>query len=317
MSIAPTLPGSASLQAPHSSAPAVPQRFQALLARLEAVRPDCARVATLSIAGGEANGAPYDVGFLREFVARMERQSAPEPGGRVPAEPRPYTVVDFRRHVEASFKRSEGHWDVLVDHDPEHVGEVLALTEQLIGRLASWGLHAGDVLACTKGPEGEPAPHDHTRAIGSLVSGSARLAKTLADFAAGRYRAKTGRRLERDLANMAEVKEGARRVLGGGPFQLPRPQVERVGSYRTWWALLPASGSQPAVPAQQAEPCEEDTRSFRLKQGSLPVTRAAREDVLGPFATKRLAGDAGKRATATAEDSRVGLFAHLGAGSLF
>jgi hypothetical protein len=98
---------------------------------------------------------------------------------------------------------------------------------------------------------------------------------------------------------MAQSKEGARRLLAGGPFQLPLPKQEWIGSYRTWWALVQSDGT------------------FKLKKGSVSASRAAEEGVLGPYATKRLATDAGKRATATAEDSLVGLFAHLDAGSLF
>ena len=277
----------------------VPARYEPLLARLAAVRTDCARVARMSIAEGERNGTPYDLDFLKGFVARMERQSAPEPAQRVPVEPRPYTIGDLRRHVEICFKKSKGHWDALVGHDPGHADEVLSLTRQLIGRLAEWGLHAADVHVSTRGPEGKPDPSDHTRAIGALVSGSARLAKSLADHYAGRYPDRTPKRLERDLANMAESKEGARRLLAGGPFQLPAPQMERIGRHNTWWALVRPDGT------------------FSLKQGSVLATRAAEEGVLGPYATKRLATDAGKRATATAEDSLVGLFAHLDAGSLF
>ena len=43
----------------------------------------------------------------------------------------------------------------------------------------------------------------------------------------------------------------------------------------------------------------------------LPISKpfSDRDDVLGPFPTKRAATDAAKRAVATPEDSRIGLFA--------
>ena len=284
---------------PEASPHGVPTRYEPLLARLGTVRPDCARVAALAITEKEGTGAPYDLEFFRRFVERMERQDAPDPSKRVPVQPEPYTRADLRRHVEGCFARSAGHWDALVEAERSMVCDVLDLAEALLARLASWGLHGRDVKVSTAGPDGAPAPHDHTRALGSLVTGLARLAKDLADQEAGRYAADTPRRLERDYRNIERDLEGARRVLTGGPFQLPAPPDDYVGDRMSWWAVVEGPGKPKG-------------KAFAIKRGRRMRAFAEREGVRGPFATKRLASDAAKRALATPEDSMIGLFAPFG-----
>ena len=275
---------------------ALPERYHALLLRFEAVRPDCARVARLAIARGEQTGRPYDVTFLAGLVERAERQTPAAPSARRPVDPEPYTAADLRRHVEGTFRRSRGLWDALTEAEPRVVPDVLDLVLQLVGRLASWGLHGRDVRATTRGPEGEQPPSDYGRAIGQLTTGAARLAKDLADQAAERDLEGTTRRLARDLAAFESAKEGARRLLSGGPLVLPTAPVERVGDRHSWWAITAGPGKP------------RGTR-FGIKRGSVSKPFSDRDDVLGPFPTKRAATDAAKRAVATPEDSRIGLFA--------
>ena len=274
----------------------LPERYHALLIRFEAVRPDCARVARLAIARGEQTGRPYDLTFLAGLVERAERQTPADPAARRPVEPEPYTAADLRRHVEGTFRRSRGLWDALTEAEPRVVPDVLDLVRQLVGRLASWGLHGRDVRATTRGPEGEQPPSDYGRAIGQLTTGAARLAKDLADQAAERDLEGTTRRLARDLAAFESAKEGARRLLSGGPLVLPTAPVERVGDRHSWWAVT-------------AGPGKPRGKRFGIKHGSVSKPFADRGDVLGPFPTKRAATDAAKRAVATPEDSRIGLFA--------
>ena len=273
----------------------LPERYRALLLRFDAVRPDCARVARLAIARGEQTGRPYAVTFLAGLVERAERQTPSDPSARRPVDPEPYTAADLRRHVEGTFRRTRGLWDALTNAEPRVVPDVLDLVHQLVGRLASWGLHGRDVRATTRGPEGEQPPSDYGRAIGGLTTGAARLAKDLADQAAGRDPDGTARRLARDLVAFESAKEGARRLLGGGPLVLPTAPVERVGNRRTWWAVT-------------AGPGKPRGKRFGIKQGSVSKPFAERDDVLGPFPTKRAATDAAKRAVATPGDSRIGLF---------
>ncbi|MEL6614206.1 MAG: hypothetical protein AAFQ43_00635 [Bacteroidota bacterium] len=277
---------------------ALPERYHALLLRFEAVRPDCARVARLAIARGEQTGRPYDVTFLAGLVERAERQTPADPAARRPVEPEPYTAADLRRHVEGTFRRSRGLWDALTEAEPRVVPDVLDLVRQLVGRLASWGLHGRDVRAATRGPRGEQPPSDFGRAIGGLTTGAARLAKDLADQAAGRDPEGTTRRFARDLAAFENAKDGARRLLSGGPLVLPTAPVERVGDRHSWWAITGGNG-------------KPKRKRFGIKRGSMPITFAALDDVLGPFPSKRSATDAAKRAVARPEDCQIGLFAVL------
>ena len=276
----------------------LPERYRPLLVRFDAARPDCARVARLAIARDEETGRPYDVEFLAHLVERAERQRPLAPEDRRPVEPEPYTEADLRRHVEGTFRRSAGLWHALIESEPHVVPAVLDLVARLLGRLASWGLHGRDVRPSTRGPEGEQPPSDVGRAIGKLTTGAARLAKDLADQAAGRDPEATARRLARDLAAFERAKEGAQRLLDGGPLMLPTPPIERVGDYRSWWAVT----GGPGTPRR---------KRFGIKRGSMPKPFADRDDVLGPFPTKRAAMDSAKRAVATPEDSRIGLFATL------
>ena len=274
----------------------LPERYRPLLARFDAVRPDCAHVARLAIARGERTGRPYDDAFLAALVERAERQTPADPADRLPVEPEPYTVADLRRHVEGSFRRSRGLWEALTEAEPHVVPTALDLVARLVGRLASWGLHGRDVRASTRGPEGEQPPSSYGRAVGQLTTGAARLAKDLADQAAGRDPDGTARRLARDHAAFENAAEGARRLLAGGPLVLPTAPVERVGDRHSWWAVTGGRGKPRA-------------KRFGIKRGSVAKPFADRDDVLGPFATKRAATDAAKRAAATPEDSRIGLFA--------
>ena len=273
----------------------VPPHYHALLARLDAVRPDGARVARLGIARDHEAGTPYDLGFLRALVERAERQARTGP-----VAPEPYTLAHLRDHVEGSFPGTGGLWAALTDARPYLAADVLDLVGQLTARLASWGLHRRDVRPATPGPGGTD-PHDHVRAVGGLATGAARLAKDLADQAAGRDPVGTARRLARDHAAFESAAEGARRVLAGGPYVLRAAPAPRVGDHRSWWAVT----DRPAA------------RRFRIERGSLPASVAERPGVLGPFATRRGATDAGKAATATPADHRVGLFADLPVGALF
>ena len=275
---------------------ALPERYRPLLLRFEAVRPDCARVARLAIARGEETGHPYDAAFLSRLVERAERQTPADPSRRRPVEPEPYTEADLRRHVEGTFRRSRGLWGALNEAEPHVVPTVLDLVRQLVGRLAEWGLHGRDVRASTRGPEGEQPPSSYGRAVGQLTTGAARLAKDLADQGAGRDPQGTARRLDRDRAAFERAVEGARRLLAGGPLVLPTAPVERVGDRHSWWAVAGGPGTPRG-------------KRFGIKRGSLARPYADRDDVLGPFATQRAATDAAKRAVATPEDSRVGLFA--------
>ena len=77
---------------------------------------------------------------------------------------------------------------------------------------------------------------------------------------------------------------------------LPTSPVERVGDRLSWWAVAGGPGTPRG-------------KRFGIKRGSLAKPFAERDDVLGPFATQRAATDAAKRAVATPEDSRIGLFA--------
>ena len=276
----------------------LPERFRPLLTRFDAVRPDCARVARLAVARGERVGKPYDLAFLRTLVERAERQTPADPSRRSPVEPEPYTEADLRRHVEGTFRRSAGLWDALTESEPHVVPTVLELVAQLVGRLASWGLHCRDVRASTRGPDGEQPPSDYGRAVGRLTTGAARLVKDLADRAAGRDPEGTARRLARDQAAFASAVEAARRLLSGGPLVLPTAPVERVGDYRSWWAVTGGPGTPRG-------------KRFGIKHGSVSKRFAQRDDVLGPFPTKRAATDAAKRAVATPEDRRIGLFTAL------
>ena len=274
----------------------IPERYHSLLDRFEAVRPDCARVARLAIARGEETGRPYDADFLASLVERAERQTPADPADRRPVDPEPYTEADLRRHVDGTFRRSSGLWEALTEAAPHVVPGVLDLVRQLVGRLASWGLHGRDVRHSTRGPEGEQPPSDYGRAVGQLTTGAARLAKDLADQNAGRDPDGTARRLARDLAAFDGAVEAARRLLAGGPLVLPITPVERIGNYRSWWAVTGGRGTPRG-------------KRFGIKHGSVSKPFADRDDVLGPFATKRAATDAGKRATSTPEDYRIGLFA--------
>ena len=274
----------------------LPERYRPLLTRFDAVRPDCARVARLAIARGERVGTPYDLAFLRTLVERAERQTPADPAQRTPVEPEPYTEADLRRHVEGTFRRSAGLWDALTEAEPHVVPAVLELVARLVGRLASWGLHGRDVRASTRGPEGEQPPSDYGRAVGGLTTGAARLAKDLADQEAGRDPEGTARRLARDHVAFRRAVEGARRLLAGGPLVLSTAPVERVGDRHFWWAVTGGPG-------------KPERKRFGIKRGSLPKSFADRDDVLGPFPTERAATDAAKRAVATPEDSRIGLFA--------
>ena len=274
----------------------LPERYHALIVRFDAVRPDCARVARLAVARGERAGKPYDLSFLRTLVERAERQTPADPSQRTPVEPEPYTEADLRRHVEGTFRRSGGLWDALVESEPHVVPTVLELVAQLVGRLASWGLHGRDVRASTRGPEGEQAPSSYGRAVGQLTTGAARLAKDLADQNAGRDPDGTARRLARDQAAFKSAVQAARRLLGGGPLVLPIAPIERVGNYRSWWAVTGGPGAPRG-------------KRFGIKHGSVSKRFADRDDVLGPFPTKRAATDAAKRAVSTPEDCRIGLFA--------
>ena len=280
----------------------LPERYRPLLVRFAAVRPDCARVARLAVARGERVGTPYDLAFLRTLVERAERQAPADPSQRTPVEPEPYTEADLRRHVEGTFRRSAGLWHALTESEPHVVPTVLDLVAKLVGRLASWGLHGRDVRASTRGPEGEQPPSDYGRAVGKLTTGAARLAKDLADLRAdsradaGRDPEGTTRRLARDRAAFESAVEAARRLLGGGPLVLPTPPPERVGTYRSWWAVTGGPGAPRG-------------KRFGIKHGSVSKRFADRDDVLGPFPTKRAATDAAKRAVSTPEDCRIGLFA--------
>ena len=274
----------------------LPERYRSLLVRFDAVRPDCARVARLAVARGERSGKPYDLAFLRTLVERAERQRPLAPEDRRPVEPEPYTKANLRRHVEGTFRRSRGLWSALTEAEPHVVPTVLDLVAQLVGRLASWGLHGRDVRASTRGPEGEQPPSDYGRAIGGLTTGAARLAKDLADQRAGRDPEGTARRLARDQVAFRRAVEGARRLLAGGPLVLPTPRVEGVGDRHSWGAVTGGPGTPRG-------------KRFGIKRGSLAESFADRDDVLGPFPTERAATDAAKRAVATPEDSRVGLFA--------
>ena len=284
-----------------SSAPDVPTgdlpaRYRPLLVRLSVVRPDCARVARLAIARGERTGRPYDAAFLATLVERAERQTPADPADRRPVDPEPYTEADLRRHIEGTFRRSAGLWEAFTEAAPHVVPDVLDLVRQLIGRLATWGLHGRDVRASTRGPEREQPPSDYGCAIGQLTTGAARLAKDLADQAAGRDPDGTARRLYRDRIAFERAVEAARRLLEGGPLVLPSAPVERVGDRHSWWAVAGGPGTPRG-------------KRFGIKRGSLAKPFAERADVLGPFPTKRAATDAAKRAVATPEDSRIGLFA--------
>ena len=276
----------------------LPERYHSLLVRFDAVRSDCARVARLAIARGERTDRPYDAAFLATLVERAERQTPVDPANRRPVEPEPYTVADLRRHVEGTFKRSRGLWEALTESEPHVVPTALDLVGQLLGRLASWGLHGRDVRATTRGPEGEQPPSSYGRAVGQLTTGAARLAKDLADEAAGRDPEGTARRLDRDRAAFASAAEGARRLLVGCPLVLPTASVEHVGDRHSWWAVTGGRGKPKA-------------KRFGIKRGSRAKPFAERDDVLGPFPTKRAATDAAKRAVATPEDSRIGLFAEM------
>ena len=276
----------------------IPERYRSLVVRFEAVRPDCARVARLAIARGERTGRPYDAAFLATLVERAERQTPADPADRRPVEPEPYTAADLRRHVEGTFQRSRGLWDALNEAEPHVVPTVLDLVRQLVGRLAEWGLHGRDVRASTRGPEGEQPPSSHGRAVGQLTTGAARLAKDLADQAAGRDPEGTARRLDRDRVAFGRAVEGAHRLLAGGPLVLPTAPVERVGDRHSWWAVTDGPGKPKA-------------KRFGIKRGSLAKRYVDRDGVLGPFPTERAATDAAKRAVATPEDSRIGLFADL------
>ena len=284
--------------APDVPAGDLPERYRPLLVRLSAVRPDCARVARLAIARGERTGRPYDAAFLASLVERAERQTPADPANRHPVEPEPYTEADLRRHVEGTFRRSRGLWQALDEAELHVVPTVLDLVARLVGRLASWGLHGRDVRATTRGPEGEQPPSSYGRAIGQLTTGAARLAKDLADQRGARDLEGTARRLARDRAAFRCAVEGARRLLAGGPLVLPTAPVERVGDRHSWWAVTGGKGKPKA-------------KRFGIKRGSLAKPFAERDDVLGPFPTKRAATDAAKRAVATPADSRIGLFAAL------
>ncbi|OZC01441.1 hypothetical protein [Rubricoccus marinus] len=274
----------------------LPERYRSLLVRFDAVRPDCARVARLAIARGERTSQPYDAAFLASLVERAERQTPADPSQRTPVKPEPYTEADLRRHVEGTFRRPAGLWHALTESEPHVVPTVLDLVAQLIGRLASWGLHGRDVRASTRGPEGEQPPSDYGRAVGKLTTGAARLAKDLADQKAGRDSDGTARRLARDQAAFESAVQAARRLLRGGPLVLPTAPVERVGTYRSWWAVTGGPGAPRG-------------KRFGIKHGSVSKRFAERDDVLGPFPTKRAATDAAKRAVATPDDCRIGLFA--------
>ena len=274
----------------------LPDRYRPLLARFHAVRPDCARVARLAIARDHAAGRPYSLAFLRTLVERAERQTPADPSQRRPVEPEPYTAAELRRHVESTFPGTSGLWRALHDAEPHMVSDVLDLVAWLVGRLASWGLHARDVRAGTRGPEGEQPPSSYGRAVGRLTTGAARLAKDLADQAAGRDPDGTARRLARDRAAFGDAVAGARRLLAGGPLVLPTAPVERTGDRHSWWAVTGGRGMPRG-------------KRYGIKRGSRATSFAERDDVLGPFPTKRAATDAAKRAVATPEDSQIGLFA--------
>lgn len=277
---------------------ALPSHYRALLVRFDAVCPDHARVARLAVARHHAAGTPYDLDFLRTLVERAERQT-----GAGPVTPEPYTLAHLRDHVEGSFPSVRGLWPALTDAHPYLPGDVIDLVRQLVARLASWGLHRRDVRPATPGPDNPDGadPHDHVRAIGGLTTGAARLAKDHADQAAGRDPEGTARRLTRDHTAFERALDGARRVLSGGPYIVRTPPVPRVGDHRSWWAVTGRTGK----------------RRFQIKRGSLPVAVAERHGVLGPFVTRRGATQAGTRATATADDHRVGLFAGLSVDTLF
>ena len=235
--------------------------------------------------------------WRRSSSAPSARRPLTRPNVR-PVEPEPYTEADLRRHVEGTFKRSRGLWEALTESEPHVVPYVLDLVARLLGRLASWGLHGRDVRATTRGPEGEQPPSSYGRAVGQLTTGAARLAKDLADQVAGRDPDGTARRLDRDRAASASAIESARRLLAGGPLVLPTAPVEHVGDRHSWWAVTGGRG-------------KPKSKRFGLKRGSRAKPYAERDDVLGPFPTKRAATDAAKRAVATPEDSQIGLFADL------
>lgn len=273
----------------------VPEVYRPLVARLDAVRPDCARVARLAIARGEATAKPYDVEFLAGMVERMERRVG---RGSGPIEVEPYTAVRLRQLVEGTFPSVSGLWEAMTDGDPDAVETALDLVDRLRRRLGTWGLRPEDVAVTTPAPDGERPPHELTQAATYLAASVCRLAKDLADQEAGRYVDDTPRRLARDYAAFERDVEAARRVLDGGPFRLPVPEVETVGDRTTWWAVV-------------AGPGKSKQKRYSVKRGRRARAFAERDGVLGPFRTEGQAEDAAKRVTARPEDSRIGLFSML------
>lgn len=276
----------------------LPERFRPLLERFERVDPACARVARIAVAEGEAGGRPYDAGFLATLVERAERRTPADPAERRPVEPRPYTAERLRACVEGSFRSTPGVWEALTAHAPEAVGTTLDLVARLRARLAAWGLHTSDVRVTTEGPDGERPPREYGEAQTVLAALACRLAKDYADRGAGRAAEDTARRLARDLDGFAEAVADAERLLAGGPLHLPREPAERVGGRGTWWAVVAGPGKPRRKP-------------YGVKRGSRPAADVGRPGLLGPFPTERAARQAGDRATCTADDSAVGLFAQL------
>ena len=280
-------------------APAVPEKYRALVARLDAVRPGCAHTVRLGI---DRDGDRYDLAFLQEFVARVERQHTAQ-ADRAPVEPEPYTRAHLAGDLRASFRRSYDLLPVLEQHEGgRYADDVLDLVPRLIARLAAWGYHPGDVRLSTPPVEGEQPPSDYVKAVTNLVASSARLAKDVRDYNRAADAHARPLRVTRSTAQFRDARRGARRLLDGQSYAAPRIAPPTVGDRRSWWAV-----TQPA----------EDGQRYRLERGRMLRAYAQADDVLGPFASKRAADQAGRRATATPDDMRIGLFAALPGDQLF
>jgi hypothetical protein len=280
----------------------LPERYQPLVRRLDAVRPDMARVVCLAVERdghhSRRSATRNDLSFLQEIVTRHERRSA-APDQRSPIKPQPYTRVHLDGDLRASFKRKGLDLiGALERHESgRYIDQVLDLVPRLLAQLAAWGYHPDDVGLSTPAPDGHQPPAHYVKATTNLISSSARLAKDLRDRERQGDAYARPLRVTRSLAQFREARGGAQRLLDGEPYHLPPPAVSPwVGDRRSWWVDLDG---------------QDDGERFTASRGRMLRTRAEQPSILGPFASKRCALNAGRRATATAADMRVGLFAQL------
>ena len=272
----------------------VPERYRPLVARLDAVRPDCARAVRLAI---ERDSDRFDLDFLLDFVGRMERKHTAA-ADRSPVEPEPYTRAHLAGDLRASFRRRYDLLPVLEQYEGgRYAAQVLDIMPRLLARLAEWGYRPGDVRLSTPAPDGHQPPAHYVQATTDLVASAARLAKDVRDYTRAADAHARPLRVTRSVAQFRRARNGAHRLLDGQSYHLPPPPASAwTGDRRSWWVDLDH---------------QDEGERFAIRRGRMLRTRADRASVLGPFGSRQRALDAGRRATATPDDMRVGLFADV------